>query len=79
MVARMVGSTRTTASRRTSCTILQEAAALVDFVDPSYNLALGAFGVGLLGGFLEDIRDNNNNRDVGSASFYPKWRLVVPQ
>ena len=69
VVARMVGSTRTTASRRTSCTILQEAAALVDFVDPSYNLALGAFGVGLLGGFLEDIRDNNDRKLVTAKLF----------
>lgn len=28
----------------------------VEFVEPSYNLAIGAFGVGLVGGFLEDVR-----------------------
>ena len=63
----MIGSTTTASSRRTSSTARQ--AALVDFVDPSYNLALGAFGVGLLGGFLEDIRDNNNNKLVTAKLF----------
>lgn len=31
----------------------------VEVIDPSYNLAIGAFGVGLLGGFLEDIKDGD--------------------
>ena len=34
----------------------------LELVDPSYNLAIGAFGVGLAGGFLEDIRDENNEK-----------------
>eukprot|EP01083_Nonionella_stella_P152050 486859_1 len=30
---------------------------MIDLIDPSYNLAIGAFGVGLAGGFVEDVRD----------------------
>lgn len=30
----------------------------IEFVDPSYNLAIGAFGVGLVGGVLEDVRNS---------------------
>jgi len=36
-----------------------ELKASVELVDPSYNLAVGAFGVGLTCGFLEDVKDNN--------------------
>jgi NIMA (never in mitosis gene a)-related kinase len=31
--------------------------AAVEFIDPSYNLAIGSFGVGLVGGALEDLRN----------------------
>eukprot|EP00591_Stephanopyxis_turris_P001338 CAMPEP_0195527780 /NCGR_PEP_ID=MMETSP0794_2-20130614/29696_1 /TAXON_ID=515487 /ORGANISM="Stephanopyxis turris, Strain CCMP 815" /LENGTH=224 /DNA_ID=CAMNT_0040658775 /DNA_START=33 /DNA_END=707 /DNA_ORIENTATION=- len=34
----------------------------MDLVDPSYNLAIGAFGVGLAGGFLEDIRKPDGDK-----------------
>ena len=34
----------------------------VELVDPSYNLAIGAFGLGLMGGFLEDARDEEQNK-----------------
>ena len=34
----------------------------VELVDPSYNLAIGAFGLGLLGGVLEDARDGEQNK-----------------
>jgi len=33
-----------------------------ELVDPSYNLALGAFGAGLAGGFLEDVRDGAGDK-----------------
>lgn len=35
---------------------------MMDLVDPSYNLAIGAFGVGLAGGFLEDVRDEEGEK-----------------
>uniref|UniRef100_A0A7S3QJM8 Uncharacterized protein n=1 Tax=Chaetoceros debilis TaxID=122233 RepID=A0A7S3QJM8_9STRA len=35
---------------------------MIDLVDPSYNLAIGAFGVGLAGGFLEDVRDEEGEK-----------------
>lgn len=31
-------------------------------VDPSYNLAIGAFGIGLSFGFLEDLRDGEDEK-----------------
>lgn len=36
--------------------------ALQALVDPSYNLAIGAFGVGLASGFLEDIRKDDGEK-----------------
>ena len=41
----------------------------VEFIDPSYNLALGAFGVGLVGGFLEDLRDQENEKLITAKLF----------
>ncbi|CAM9277167.1 unnamed protein product [Heterosigma akashiwo] len=34
----------------------------VELVDPSYNLAIGAFGVGLIGGLLEDIKGDDGEK-----------------
>ena len=36
--------------------------ASLELIDPSYNLALGAFGLGLTGGFLEDLRKENGDK-----------------
>jgi len=41
----------------------------LELVDPSYNLAIGAFGVGLAGGFLEDLRDENNEKLLTAKPF----------
>lgn len=41
----------------------------VELVDPSYNLALGSFAVGLSAGFLEDIRDENNEKLLTAKPF----------
>lgn len=41
----------------------------VEFVDPSYNLAIGAFGVGLAGGFLEDLRDESGDKLLTAKPF----------
>lgn len=42
----------------------------VEFMDPSYNLAIGAFGVGLLGGFLEDVRKPNSDEKLPTAPIF---------
>jgi len=41
----------------------------VELVDPSYNLAIGAFGVGLAGGFLEDVRKADGEKLPTSKIF----------
>mmetsp|Transcript_5968 Transcript_5968/g.8861 ORF Transcript_5968/g.8861 Transcript_5968/m.8861 type:complete len:213 (-) Transcript_5968:7-645(-) len=41
----------------------------LDLVDPSYNLAIGAFSVGLTGGFLEDLRDKNGEKLLTAKPF----------
>jgi len=33
-----------------------------EIIDPSYNLAIGSFGVGLIGGVLEDIKDKDGTK-----------------
>ena len=34
----------------------------VELVDPSYNLAIGDYGLGLMGEFLEDARDEEQTK-----------------
>mmetsp|Transcript_19547 Transcript_19547/g.28986 ORF Transcript_19547/g.28986 Transcript_19547/m.28986 type:complete len:211 (-) Transcript_19547:219-851(-) len=41
----------------------------LELVDPSYNLAIGAFGVGLAGGFLEDLRDARGEKLLTAKPF----------
>lgn len=41
----------------------------MELVDPSYNLAIGAFGVGLAGGFLEDLRDESGDKLLTAKPF----------
>jgi hypothetical protein len=41
----------------------------VDLVDPSYNLAIGAFGVGLVGGVLEDVKGKNGEKLITAKLF----------
>ena len=41
----------------------------IELVDPSYNLAIGAFGVGLSAGFLEDLRDNKGEKLLTAKPF----------
>jgi hypothetical protein len=41
----------------------------MELVDPSYNLAIGAFGVGLAGGFLEDLRDDSGDKLLTAKPF----------
>ena len=41
----------------------------IEFIDPSYNLALGSFGVGLVGGFLEDVRNSEGTKLVTAKLF----------
>ena len=41
----------------------------IELVDPSYNLAIGAFGVGLAGGFLEDLRDEEGEKLLTAKPF----------
>ena len=41
----------------------------LELVDPSYNLAIGAFGIGLAGGFLEDLRDEDGEKLLTAKPF----------
>lgn len=41
----------------------------LELVDPSYNLAIGAFGVGLAGGFFEDLRDSKGEKLLTAKPF----------
>lgn len=47
----------------------------VEFIEPSYNLAIGSLGVGLLGGFLEDVR-NAEGVKLASAKLFGGVALV---
>ena len=49
--------------------ITDGATGMMENVDPSYNLAIGTFGIGLLAGFLEDLRDDNNNKLLTAKPF----------
>lgn len=44
-------------------------AAGLELVDPSYNLAIGAFGIGLASGFLEDLRDADGEKLLTAKPF----------
>jgi NIMA (never in mitosis gene a)-related kinase len=41
----------------------------LELVDPSYNLAIGAFGIGLAAGFLEDLRDDAGEKLLTAKPF----------
>lgn len=41
----------------------------LELVDPSYNLAIGAFGIGLAAGFLEDLRDGQGEKLLTAKPF----------
>mmetsp|Transcript_3890 Transcript_3890/g.4386 ORF Transcript_3890/g.4386 Transcript_3890/m.4386 type:complete len:262 (+) Transcript_3890:109-894(+) len=45
------------------------AAAGLELVDPSYNLAIGSFVIGLGSGFLEDLRDKNDEKLLTAKPF----------
>lgn len=55
----------TTSSHSTTTTSLNA----IELVDPSYNLAIGAFGVGLSAGFLEDLRDDEGEKLLTAKPF----------
>ena len=42
---------------------------MMEIVDPSYNLAIGTFGIGLAGGFLEDLRDEEGDKLLTAKPF----------
>mmetsp|Transcript_10515 Transcript_10515/g.12942 ORF Transcript_10515/g.12942 Transcript_10515/m.12942 type:complete len:230 (-) Transcript_10515:119-808(-) len=46
-----------------------------ELVDPSYNLAIGALGIGLAGGFLEDVRKANGDK-LPTAKLFGGLALV---
>eukprot|EP00536_Pseudo-nitzschia_multiseries_P010313 jgi/Psemu1/307180/fgenesh1_kg.309_\ len=58
---------KTTTGKTSSCSALEMGG--VELVDPSYNLAIGAFGIGLAGGFLEDLRDENGEKLLTAKPF----------
>lgn len=41
----------------------------LELIDPSYNLAIGAFAIGLAGGFLEDLRDESGEKLLTAKPF----------
>ncbi len=41
----------------------------LELVDPNYNLAIGAFGIGLAAGFLEDLRDGSGEKLLTAKPF----------
>lgn len=41
----------------------------LELVEPSYNLAIGAFGIGLAAGFLEDLRDEQGEKLLTAKPF----------
>jgi Protein of unknown function (DUF3119) len=47
----------------------------VEFIEPSYNLAIGSFGVGLLGGVLEDVR-NSEGAKLATAKLFGGVALI---
>jgi len=49
---------RATARAITTTTVSNTRLHAVEFIEPSYNLALGSFGVGLAAGALEDVRNS---------------------
>jgi hypothetical protein len=59
----------TTAATTPTTTSLSMTGGIVELVDPSYNLAIGTFGIGLIAGFLEDLRDGNNDKLLTAKPF----------
>jgi hypothetical protein len=68
------------AMRRTTTTQLYDMSTIMDsqsyLVDPSYNLAVGALGVGLAGGLLEDMKNNDTGEKLPTAKFFGGLALV---
>jgi len=62
-------ATHSKSSPSSSSTSLAAAAAGLELVDPSYNLAIGAFVIGLGSGFLEDLRDKNDEKLLTAKPF----------
>jgi Protein of unknown function (DUF3119) len=50
-------------------------AGVVEFIEPSYNLAIGSFGIGLLGGVLEDVR-NAQGVKLATAKIFGSLALI---
>jgi Protein of unknown function (DUF3119) len=48
---------------------------VVEFIEPSYNLAIGSFGVGILGGVLEDVR-NAQGVKLATAKIFGAVALI---
>eukprot|EP00979_Chaetoceros_neogracilis_P001581 scaffold275_cov236-Chaetoceros_neogracile.AAC.3 len=69
VVLPLVTSTSSAMSNLTPLTKTSSALGMVELVDPSYNLALGAFGVGLAAGFLEDLRDKEGEKLLTAKPF----------
>ena len=72
----VVPSTSTSTSTVTSTTASSSSSSSsalamggLELVDPSYNLAIGAFGIGLAGGFGEDLRDENDEKLLTAKPF----------
>jgi NIMA (never in mitosis gene a)-related kinase len=65
-----VGSSPSIAQRRQSSSSSTSAlGAGLELVDPNYNLAIGAFGIGLASGFLEDLRDGSGEKLLTAKPF----------
>lgn len=58
-----------------SSSSLSVAGAALELVDPSYNLAIGAFGIGLAAGFLEDLRDGAGEKLL-TAKFFGAFAVI---
>jgi hypothetical protein len=68
-------SSTTACSRATSAQPSPLYTGGVEFIEPSYNLAIGSFGVGLLGGFLEDVR-NSEGVKLATAKLFGGVALI---
>jgi len=47
-----------------------------ELIDPSYDLAIGALGVALTGGLLEDIKDKETGEKLPTAKFFGASALL---
>ena len=61
--------TTPTTTTTTTTTSLSMTGGVVELIDPSYNLAIGTFGIGLIAGFLEDLRDGNDDKLLTAKPF----------